>query len=500
MPNLQTASVSAVGGLDLVSPPTVLSQKPGAAVVLNNHEVLHEGGFRRIHGYTPTTALPAGVGDIRGIHIFDDRVLVVRGGDILHLQSNNTWLKVNPIDLTGTDRVQMTTIQTAMDPQILICDPDQAPVLLEVDTFNVYTVTPVTPEPALRGVTVCTTYQDHVVVSGNPNEPGQVAVSTRFDPTTFNGTGSWEFRVPDVVTGLHVFRQALYVFCKESIYRVTNLTQAQNAVVEPVTNKIGCVDGFTIQEIGGDVLFLANDGLRYLGGTARIDDVSIDIQSEPITPLMETLSKFAGNMSSCVIADKRQYRLFAYTASGVRIGVIGTLMNDGKFAWSTTSDMEVEHIFAGDINQRSITYHASESEVFLHESGDDFNGSEFIAIYTTPYFNLGDSQIRKRAHSVTVFFEAEEQAALILRLKFDYDNVHTIQPDPFPIAQVVTASRYGVAEYGTAFYGAVRFPLEKIFLEGSGNWMQFEFRDNDPGNSRYIIRGYDLNFSVGGRI
>ena len=55
MPNLQTASVASVGGLDQVSPPNVLSQKPGSAVILQNFESLPEGGFRRIHGYTPLT-------------------------------------------------------------------------------------------------------------------------------------------------------------------------------------------------------------------------------------------------------------------------------------------------------------------------------------------------------------------------------------------------------------------------------------------------------------
>ena len=42
-----------------------------------------------------------------------------------------------------------------------------------------------------------------------------------------------------------------------------------------LTKNIGCVSGNSIQEIGGDLIFLAPDGLRTVAGTARIDDVEL---------------------------------------------------------------------------------------------------------------------------------------------------------------------------------------------------------------------------------
>lgn len=499
---MQTFVVNSKGGLDLATPPSVISNKPGWALRLSNYEALTEGGYRRIEGYSAIAPLPPGITDIRGVHIFNDRPVVVRGSDIYHLQVDTvTWQAVSTA-MSGTARCELVTLIPA-DLEVLFVTDAQtgAPRVIKETSPGVYTDTECTPALDLEGAQFVTVYQDHVVVAGMNGKPGEAAVSTRFDPTTFNGTGSWRFQVQDEITGLTVFRDLLYVFCRESIYRVRNLDNAAQAVVEPVTTKVGCVDGNSIQEVAGDILFLANDGLRYLGATERIGDVSIDLQTEFIDTLMDGISRFQGNISSCVIPEKRQYRMFYYDVSGVRRGLIGTVQDDRSFAWTTTTDMEVDHIYAGTVDERAVVYHCSASQVFNHQSGLTFNGTKFTSIYTGPFVNLSDSQVRKRCHSLTIYLEAEEQAALDLVVRYDYSSPNVVQPEPFELAPVVSAARFGTAIYGEAQYGAIRFPLESILLEGSGKWVQFEFRDTEGhNNSGYVIRGYDLNFTVGGRI
>ena len=43
---------------------------------------------------------------------------------------------------------------------------------------------------------------------------------------------------------------------------VALLAPAASLAVEPVTKNIGCLDGDSIQEVGGQLLFLAPDGIR----------------------------------------------------------------------------------------------------------------------------------------------------------------------------------------------------------------------------------------------
>ena len=78
--------------------------------------------------------------------------------------------------------------------------------------------------------------------------------------------------------------------------------------VVPVTRKIGCVDGKSIQEIGGDLIYLAPDGLRTIAGTERIGDVELGTVSKQIQDRIADIG--TDNITSTIIRSKSQYRLF----------------------------------------------------------------------------------------------------------------------------------------------------------------------------------------------
>ena len=62
-------------------------------------------------------------------------------------------------------------------------------------------------------------------------------------------------------------------------------------MVVPVAKNIGCLSGYSIQEIGGDLIFLAPDGLRTVAGTARIGDVELGTVSKAIQPIITQLAE-----------------------------------------------------------------------------------------------------------------------------------------------------------------------------------------------------------------
>ena len=149
---------------------------------------------------------------------------------------------------------------------------------------------------------------------------------TDSDFTAANGSGT--ISVGADITGLIVFRQQLVIFTESSILQLVGNTVA-DFNLQPITLDIGCTDESTIQEIGGDVIFLAPDGLRLLSGTERIGDfglavVSKNIQKE-ITDLVSSNSSFA----SIVVRKKSQYRIFGYnpnTSEENSKGILGTQM------------------------------------------------------------------------------------------------------------------------------------------------------------------------------
>ena len=144
--------------------------------------------------------------------------------------------------------------------------------------------------------------------------------------TTASGAGS--FKVDSAVVGLKVFRNELIIFCEDRIYKLTG-TSSSNFAVQEVTRNIGCRDGGSIQEIGGDVIFLAPDGLRTIAGTARIGDVELGSISRQIQSRIDEVT--LDRISSVVIRDKSQYRLFYPVHATGQLsskGIIGVLKNN----------------------------------------------------------------------------------------------------------------------------------------------------------------------------
>ena len=87
--------------------------------------------------------------------------------------------------------------------------------------------------------------------------------------------------------------------------------------MQPVTREIGCLNGFTIQEFAGDIVFLGPDGLRTVAGTEKIGDVELGTISRPVQKRFQELTD-VDEFTSVVIPDKTQYRIFFSNAATVR--------------------------------------------------------------------------------------------------------------------------------------------------------------------------------------
>ena len=97
--------------------------------------------------------------------------------------------------------------------------------------------------------------------------------------TVVHGAGS--ISVDDTVVALKVFRDSLFIFCENRIFKLTGSTSSDFSV-EPVTRNIGCINSFTVQEFAGDLIFLGPDGLRTVAATARIGDTELGTISKNI--------------------------------------------------------------------------------------------------------------------------------------------------------------------------------------------------------------------------
>ena len=358
------------------------------------------------------------------------------------------------------------------------------------------------------GCSLIERYAERIVVSGQAANPSLVYYSTRLKPYDFEGTSAGFVDVGDIVTGIKVFRNSLIIFCKNSIYELTNLDSTP--IIKSVTKNIGCISGNSIQEIGGDLIFLAPDGLRTIAGTARIDDVELSSISRKILPLVNDIINNFSNytISSMVIRERSQYRLFYYQsgqATSGQKGIIGTFKysSDGipAFEWSETKGLPVKFC-TSDINTSGteVLHHTDETGfVYKHDTGNSFDGSNVVAEFQTPDMDYGDNGLRKSLYKVKTNIEPEgTQNDLNLRIRYDFESSEVPQPGNFAVGNLSSASLFGSAVFASATFGATTLPSKSVLVTGSGFSNNFKFFSDDT-NAPYSVNGMFVSFIAGGR-
>jgi len=351
-------------------------------------------------------------------------------------------------------------------------------------------------------------FAERIIVAGSDDDPSTIHYSTRLKPWDFEQASAGSIDIGDVITGIKVFRNSLIIFCKNSIYELTNLDSTP--IIKSVTKNIGCVNGNSIQEIGGDLIFLAPDGLRTVAGTARIDDVELSSISRKILPLINDILNNIGNytLSSIVIRERSQYRLFYYQsgqANSGQKGIIGTFKYSSEgvpaFEWSETKGLPVKFC-TSDLNNSGteVIYHADESGyIFQHDTGNSFDGTNVVAEFQTPDMDYGDNGLRKSLYKVKANIEPEGvQNDLLLRIRYDFDNSEVPQPGNFSVGNLSSASLFGSAVFGTGIFGASTLPSKSVLVTGSGFSNNFKFFSDDT-NAPYSVNGMFVSFIAGGR-
>ncbi len=313
------------------------------------------------------------------------------------------------------------------------------------------------------------------------------------DFSVSNGAGS--FNVANDITGLAVFREQLIIFTQDSIKRLTGSSAADFAV-SPITDRIGCINGDTIQEIGGDVIYLAPDGIRLLSATDRIGDFALDIASDQIYKDANTFLASTPSFTSLVLREKAQYRIFAYISSQqpeVGKGLIATkFISQGAsgMSWSTTSGIKA---FVADSRYSGTTemvaFAHDDGYVYQMETSSSFDGGDIQSIYESPYMPITDPQTRKSFYKLTLYAEPTGSMDVDLNIRYDFStstNTATLQPSTQQVSSTGTAVfLFGASDatYGTAKFGG---ELDKVYINnivGSGKTIAIRISDNSTNAS-----------------
>ena len=506
MPELsQTGAFPFICEGGLVKNKSTFIMKPGEAIELLNFEPDIEGGYRRINGFNkyvsavvPQTSSSSE--EVLMVTTFASKVVAARGEKIFIADAGGSSWTEKDTGRTNAGTYDFERFNFDGNDKLIVVDGANDPTVFDT-SFNATDVT----QSTVEGAKFVSVFKDHMFYAGMSSTPQEVVFSVGFDEDNFS-TGvslpAGSVKVDDTITGLKVFRDNLFIFCENRIFQMTGSSSSDFAV-KPVTRNIGCVNGQTIQEFAGDLIFLGPDGLRTIAG---IGDVELGTISSNVQSLFDLNLANAGKFTSIVIPDKTQYRIF-FTKSNVgenlTEGVICVLKGQ-NFEFSeirgvrpTATDTFVDQ---GNV----IAIHGSgDGFVYRQEQGNDFDGTAINARYRSPDLTLNDPGIRKNMQRVIVNFSPESSIDADLFLRYDYESKDSARPAAYPLDSADVAAIYGTSTYGDASatkgtYGGSSQPLFRQPVEGSG--FAVALRVNDGGTTApYSLKGFQLEYQLGAR-
>jgi len=534
---MQAYGLSCKGGLNTNLNEFQMLQQPGFATELENFEVDPDGGYRRINGYTllgeDDAVRPNSSNDILGLFVYADGVIACSGTNIYFTLDGESWLQINRSSVaSGGDNYstftgRSTAARTSQGQatfalyegntaygEVVITDKGSGvkPALFKMTGTGVLSGrTFFYEEITVSGVVYpkyCVIHDKHLVVAGAATALNTIYYSGTSDINDFTSSGSGSIVLDDQVVGLKSFRGDLIIFCKNSIYKLSNINDADSIVITPITKNVGCLDGQSIQEIGGDLIFLSPDGLRLVAGTARIGDVELSSISRNIQSIVSALASNIDSyvITSAVLRSKSQYRLFYSSSIELALtskGIIGTITPEG-FEWSQTIGIQA-HGFASGFDSSNIEkiYHGDNAGyVYNHNTGNDFNpagtSTDIDARYKTPNLDFGDSGTLKSLHYTKISFTPEGTIQPILKISFDFDDITRPQPPIYELDSIPSPAVFSTGTFGTSVFGASKDPMIKQAVQGSGHNIAFKIYSQDK-KAPYSINGFYVDYRPSGR-
>lgn len=413
--------------------------------------------------------------------------------------SGGATIAINPaLDSSPADNAAITFLSTSREnggktrfsrynytgtEKIAIVDGINVPALYNGSQFTALNDAPTD----VIGAEFVVNFKSHLVF-GKSNILTFTAPFTDTDFTAANGSGT--ISVGSAITGLIVFRQQLIIFTESSIFQLTGNTLA-DFELQPVTTDIGCVDKDTIQEVGGDVMFLGPDGLRLLSATDRIGDFGLGVVSKTIQKEVTDFITANTSFTSVVIRNKSQYRILGYNnniGQANAQGILGTQMAGQGGEGMSWADLRGIRAYVADSrfyqNSETIVFANDDGYLYQMEEGNSFDGSNIQTTFATPYMPINDPRIRKTFYKMFLYTDPQGSVSFDVSLKLDFDQKNSVQPTKIDFNNATgTVAFMGQATFGSsAVYSSKLKTLFETQIIGSAFVVSLQYTSDsvDP--------------------
>jgi len=399
----------------------------------------------------------------------------------------------------GATKTRFARYNYSGTEKIAIVDGANVPALYDNSTFTALDTCPTD----VNGAGFVVNFKNQLFF-GKSNVLTFTAPYTDNDFTAAAGSGT--ISLGAVITGLVVFRQQLIIFTESSIFQLVGNT-ISDFQLQPVTTDIGCVDTDTIQEVGGDVMFLGPDGLRLLSATDRIGDFGLAVVSKPIQKEVTSFITANTSFSSVAIRNKSQYRILGYNTNITQEnaqGILGTQFSGQGGEGMAWAELRGIRAYVADSrfyqNAETIVFANDDGYLYQMEDGNSFDSGNIQTTFATPFMPISDPRVRKTFYKAFLYTDPQGGVSFDMSLKLDFDQLNSIQP-----TQITFDNNTGaVAFYGAATYGSAAVYSDKLLtlfetqLIGSGFTASIQI-DSDSTDPPFSLDAITLEFGTNTR-
>jgi hypothetical protein len=268
----------------------------------------------------------------------------------------------------------------------------------------------------------------------------------------------------DEVRALAAHNNTLVIFGKHSILVYGGATSPANMALVDTVSGVGCICRNSIQNIGTDILFMSNSGLRSLGRTIQekslpISDLSLNVKTEIIEVIqnrsLPTASAYSPEQSFYLICFPDQSTIYCFDLKGK--------LENGSYR--VTRWTSVPH--RSFMRHTDGTLYIGTTDGVGTYSGYLDNTSVYQFRYFSPALTFGDSSKTKFLKKIRpTLIGANEETIFV---KWAYDFKTNYKNYEINVGNQVPAF-YGVSEYtvGT-FTGGVLTTKPTVNTTGSGS-------------------------------
>ena len=280
----------------------------------------------------------------------------------------------------------------------------------------------------------------------------------------------------DEITHLAAFNGRLVIFCKKSIVIYSGAEEPATMKVEDVIDGVGCVARDSVQDIGTDILFLSDTGLRSLGRviqekSAPMKDISRNVRDNLLTDAA------TGSIVKSAYYEKDAFYLLSVPAlQKVWCFDLRSQLEDGSFRVTTWSGVAFSAFCTG--RDRNL-YIATSLRVSKYGGYQD-NGSAYTFSYYTTNLDAGATANLKMLKAASFIVVGGSDTTMTVKWDVDYGSNYASRVFSFPAS---SSGEYNVDEYTVAEYSIGNIINRKsVNLSKTGRVFQLGFEAQINGS------------------